>query len=293
MPSENQSPVVVDCSQGLALGALKHIRDVMLSGFSSGFDSNVMSPLIEYQSATTTMNHHNSPVPDHQQPGSILPNQSVSDSPSPSLIESLNNTSISFNISSTPLPYCPSRSSTTADLPDLTFNQSISDGSPDSSIPLAHISSSVAFTESPPPWTQKKEGVRQSNEREEVKSNECKPIEESPREELLRRPELEIKVRNEQMDNKKKPDIQPLSPSIFGTKLWIQQAHHHHNRNLSSSSALSNTTNFIRNKNNRADSLNVDLQLHRSSSSSSSSTTTTTSNILFIFLLKKIISKTC
>ncbi|KAH9471935.1 hypothetical protein Pst134EA_002565 [Puccinia striiformis f. sp. tritici] len=283
--SENQSPVVVDCSQGLALGALKHIRDVMLSGFSSGFDSNVMSPLIEYQSATTTMNHHNSPVPDHQQPGSILPNQSVSDSPSPSLIESLNNTSISFNISSTPLPYCPSRSSTTADLPDLTFNQSISDGSPDSSIPLAHISSSVAFTESPPPWTQKKEAVRQSNEREEVKSNECKPIEESPREELLRRPELVIEVgyksTNEQMDNKKKPDIQPLSPSIFGTKLWIQQAHHHHNRNLSSSSALSNTTNFIRNKNNRADSLNVDLQLHRSSSSSSSSTTTTTSNIPF------------
>lgn len=39
----------LDPSQALTLGALRHIRDVMLTGVSSGFDVNVMNPLIEFQ----------------------------------------------------------------------------------------------------------------------------------------------------------------------------------------------------------------------------------------------------
>ncbi|KNZ56182.1 hypothetical protein VP01_2475g1 [Puccinia sorghi] len=112
----------VDSSQGLALGALKHIRDIMLSGFSSGFDSNVMSPLIEYQSATTSIQHPTSTVLNHSASSSSFDTVDTVDS---------------LNCSS----YCHSRSATT-DSPELSLNQSTSGGSSDS-VQFSNLRSTV------------------------------------------------------------------------------------------------------------------------------------------------------
>ncbi|WAR56038.1 hypothetical protein PtB15_6B782 [Puccinia triticina] len=196
----------VDSSQGLALGALKHIRDVMLSGFSSSFDSNVMSPLIEYQSATTHLASDHQPLLDH----------SVSDS---SLLTS----------SPSPATDCPSRSAT-IDSPELTFNQSTSEGSLDS-IQFTHSSSTVLPTESPSSWVSMDDEGRQrrtaGKKKEADDGVEAKEGEGSG------------------SADKNKPEVQPLSPSIFGTKLWIHAnnpssnplaSHHHHHHHPFSSS---------------------------------------------------------
>jgi TBC1 domain family protein 5 len=118
----------IDSSMGLALGALKHIRDIMLSGFSSGFDSNVMSPLIEYQSATTTATTTTTTT------SSTHPATSVEHA----VLENSTSESLHTSFSPASRPYsCTSRSAL-ADSPELSFNLSSSESSSDS-VPLHHL----------------------------------------------------------------------------------------------------------------------------------------------------------
>ncbi|KAA1097461.1 hypothetical protein PGT21_007817 [Puccinia graminis f. sp. tritici] len=196
----------VDSSQGLALGALKHIRDVMLSGFSSSFDSNVMSPLIEYQSATTQL------ASDHQ-----------------NLEHSVSHSSF-LTFSPTSAPYGPS-CSTTIDSPELTFNQSISEGSLDS-IRMTQTSSTVLPTESPASW------LSMNNERRRRLTGKMKKEDDDYADrETKEGLSGGIEGREREETSEQRPEVQPLSPSIFGTKLWIQA-----NNPVSSSTASSSSS---------------------------------------------------
>ncbi|KAG0149524.1 hypothetical protein CROQUDRAFT_653609 [Cronartium quercuum f. sp. fusiforme G11] len=53
----------LDPGQALSLGALRHIRDVMLTGTSSGFDFNVMEPLIDFQANEASLSTVRPPSP--------------------------------------------------------------------------------------------------------------------------------------------------------------------------------------------------------------------------------------
>jgi len=176
----------VDSSQGLALGALKHIRDIMLSGFSSGFDSNVMSPLIEYQSATasTALNHSAS-------------------SSSFDTVDSLNRSS-----------YCPSQSATT-DSPELSFNQSTSGGSSES-VQLSNLSSTVlvadlASTRRVSRSQEDGDGVERGSSGVEAEGEGKWGSGRT--------------ANGGKMVGKQLVQVRPLSASIFGSKFWSHNSH--------------------------------------------------------------------
>lgn len=213
-------PQIANSGHGLALGVLKHIRDVMLSGFSSGFDSNVMSPLIDYQSDT----HQNNPLQDHHPASS---SQSF-DSSSP---QSFRNT------------LALDQSSTLSESPPLLRDSSFSGEGPESvelsttrvesnslrsPLKLSSASTSPSSVESIDSITQHLSSSSPGSSSTGAQSSKSRTILARRKSEGFDGLRLQSTIDRERDDDHhdlKRPParaVQKLSPSIFGTKLWME-----------------------------------------------------------------------